>query len=350
MNLDELERARCGDRAAFRALIAIWGDRALRTATLLWDDRARAPQIAADAFVRLWDELPRFHSERPFRPWLMRALLDAAGPTEPGAPEPADQSPLRRCLDALDEQRRAAAVLHLYDGMGATELALMRGTNLGAAAKDLRDALRALAACVGEAGLPAGEDMLRGLLGEAVRGVELPPWFAEETVEPALREPDVPTVRRLVAADARGAWARILEPASVPAWVQAERVRVRGATRLEPGARILARGRLADQRPSRDESLVARAGDDRVLAWVTRSRIRPWPRALELRWTIEVIAAPDGCELVHRLRGVAYPPGPTSRFLRTAYQRVAEDMPAAMHAGIERLARLLEAGTPRTPL
>jgi len=383
VDLDVLERARCGDREAFRTLTAAWGDRALRTAALIIGDRARAEQLVVAAFTRVWRDLPTLHSERPFRPWLMRALLDALPepeareldvPPAPEAPEPEAPTPeallddqhgvpgdqpqahdasngLLACLEQLTPDDRATVVLHLYDQMGATELGLARGANLTVAVRGLRTALRALTACVEASGLGINEQQIAEQLTQMARGSELPPWFADEMLGPRLTEPDRPEVRRLVGLDPADAWARLLDPAGVPAWVQARDVRVRGAARLEPGARISARGRIAGRRPSRDETVIARADASRhTLGWTTRSRIRPWGSAIEFRWLLSVAPASAGCELIHALRGVAFPPGPSGRFLRAAYERVADAMPTSMHAGIEQLAQLLETGARRAPL
>lgn len=369
MDLDVLERARCGSREAFRALVAAWGDRVLRTAVLIIGDRARAERAAVATLRRVWRELPALHSERPFRPMLMRALLealpDAEGDTTPGDADadagtgdavtvdvgtspPPIAGGVRGCIEALGRSERSTIVLHLYDQMGAAELAPVRGTNLGVAARDLRGALRALRSCAETTGGGFDEQRIAAELTEMARGVELPPWFAEE-LEPRLADPDGPTVKRLVAIDPARAWAQIVDPATLPRWVQATDVRVRGAARLEPGARVHADGRIAARRPSRDETLITRA-DDQVLAWTTRSRIKPWPSAIEFRWTLAVLEAAGGCELVHTLRGVSFPPGASSRFLRAAYARAGDAMPTSMHAGIEQLAQLLEAGARRTSI
>lgn len=345
MDLDLLERARAGDRVAFDGLVATWGDRVARTAALLAGRHAAEP-VARTVFVALWRDLPSLHSQRAFRPLLMRAVADAAAGFEP----PVDGSPLRRALDALPIGLRTTVVLHLADGFSQTEIALVRGELLGKTAKALRDGMRALTTAAGAAGLPTKERALRAAMQDEVRGVELPPWFVEDALAGALGEPDGPEVRRLLSADPDAAWSVLRDPAAFAGWLDVEDIRLRGAVILEPGARLTTSGRIAGKRPSRDETMITRAGDDRVLGWTTRSQVRPWPSRIEFRWTLAVVADEHETELVHRLRGVAFPAGLAGRFLRAAYRRVAEDMPQMMHAGVERLAQAIETRARRPSL
>src|SRR6266545_1272756 len=74
----------------------------------------------------------------------------------------------------------------------------------------------------------------------------------------------------------------------LPAWVSAEGAHIRGGGSFHAGARIAARGRIADRRASRDDSLVTRLEPPELLAWTTRSRVPPYPDAIEFRWSLSL--------------------------------------------------------------
>jgi uncharacterized protein YndB with AHSA1/START domain len=207
------------------------------------------------------------------------------------------------------------------------------GTNSLAARAEVRAAMSALTRCMrndarfalSNASVPAVDRRTIERLTDAV-----PDHWLLET-------------RRITTRPPHDAWNVLTDPTVLPAWVSAEGVHVRGGETLHPGAHIAARGRIAEQRRSRDESVITIAEQPRLLAWTTRSYLLPYEGAIEFRWTISIEETPDGCELKHRLRGVAFPSGVWGPAFRRAYARVEGSMQSSMHRGMERLASLVEA-------
>lgn len=73
-----VERARHGDVAAYEVLVRRYQDLAIRGAYLVTGDAAEAEDAAQDAFVKAFDALARFRPDAPFRPWLMRIVVNEA--------------------------------------------------------------------------------------------------------------------------------------------------------------------------------------------------------------------------------------------------------------------------------
>jgi RNA polymerase sigma factor (sigma-70 family) len=73
-----VSRARGGDAAAFGALVTAYQEIVFRTAYLVLGDAAEAEDAAQEAFVRAYGALGRFRDGSPFRPWLLRIVVNAA--------------------------------------------------------------------------------------------------------------------------------------------------------------------------------------------------------------------------------------------------------------------------------
>jgi len=135
-----VERARRGDREAFRVLVETHRDRALGVALRITRSAPEAEEAAQDAFVRAWRALPAFRGESSFGTWLHRIVarqaLDRAGSArarsrreapieagfDPGASEPAalGDALLARRLEALigrlsPPQRAVVTLFYLED-------------------------------------------------------------------------------------------------------------------------------------------------------------------------------------------------------------------------------------------
>ena len=325
MEIDLLERCRAGDRHAFRGLAAFWAEPALRLAFLLSGDRARAEDALRASLLQAWRELPGLHSESAFRPWLMGMVVrEAAG---------GNAASLHPGLAGLEPSLRTELVFKAFLGVPASEVALALGRPRTATIVRLRRALRE----VESAGPP-----LRDTLVAAAWDVDLPQPFLDDHVVPWLERAPVHSVRRLVAADPRTAWAVLCDPNALRSWVEATHLRARASGALRPGARLRARGRIAGRRMSRDETVITRTESEAVIAWTTRARPAGLPGAIEFRWSIELTRTDSGTQMVHRLDGVAFPPGPASSLLRRAWKKAEPSMPAAMHRGFERCAALIE--------
>ena len=75
---DLVARARRGDEAAYEELIHLYQGIAFRTAYLVVGDAADAEEAAQDAFVKAYRALGRFRTGAPFRPWLLRIVVNEA--------------------------------------------------------------------------------------------------------------------------------------------------------------------------------------------------------------------------------------------------------------------------------
>jgi RNA polymerase sigma-70 factor (ECF subfamily) len=73
-----VERARRGDAAAYEALVVGYQQIAFRTAFLVTRSAADAEEAAQDAFVKAFAALERFRRGAPFRPWLLRIVVNEA--------------------------------------------------------------------------------------------------------------------------------------------------------------------------------------------------------------------------------------------------------------------------------
>jgi DNA-directed RNA polymerase specialized sigma24 family protein/uncharacterized protein YndB with AHSA1/START domain len=331
VELDLLEQCRAGDRAAFRALVAFWGAPALRLATTFTNDDERARAALAEALIECWRQLPSLHSDTPFRPFLF-GLVSRAALAHGSA---GGTGRLDRGLDMLEPDSRAAAILHGHGHLSASEVARALGTSTLAAMRATRDGMRSLQASLGFKQNDA--------LSAASSDAHLDRRFFDEVLSPELEDRWLLEVRRIVQRPRHDAWGVLTDPTAIPAWISAARAHVRGGGALHPGGHIAARGRIADRRPSRDESIITLVEPPGLLAWTTRSRITPLHAPIEFRWSVVIDEVTGGSELHHRLRGVAFPHGLVGRFLRGTYDRVAGSMQPSMHRGLERLSSLIEA-------
>lgn len=115
-----IARVLAGERDLFRILVARYGALAQRTA-LLCGAASDADDVVQEAFVAAYQALPRFRTTEPFRPWLLRIVVNRAHNTVRGrrrARELADRAgawfeelvgdePVRQALSA---ERRALLV------------------------------------------------------------------------------------------------------------------------------------------------------------------------------------------------------------------------------------------------
>ncbi len=72
-----IARVGAGERDLYRILVARYGALAQRTA-LLCGAGADADDVVQEAFVAAYAALPRFRSGEPFRPWLLRIVVNRA--------------------------------------------------------------------------------------------------------------------------------------------------------------------------------------------------------------------------------------------------------------------------------
>ena len=70
--------AKEGDQKAFGTLVNQYAGVVRRVARSILGNDFDADDAAQDAFLLAWRNLDRFDPERPFRPWLMRIVVNAA--------------------------------------------------------------------------------------------------------------------------------------------------------------------------------------------------------------------------------------------------------------------------------
>ena len=159
-----------GDRAAFGVLVERYAAQARRVARAVLGDPDDADDAAQDGFLSALVKLGQYDSRRPFGPWLMRIVANAATdrrrrrnvrraePLDPslvgGGPRPdavAAQSELgdrlRAALAELPQRRRTAVVLFDVEGYSHAEIAEILGIPEGTVRSEVfhgRRRLRAL--------------------------------------------------------------------------------------------------------------------------------------------------------------------------------------------------------------
>jgi RNA polymerase sigma-70 factor (ECF subfamily) len=160
-------RAAAGDGDAFGELIERHAASARRVARALLGNDHDADDAAQDGFLAAWRAMDRFDVTRPFRPWLMRIVLNAARDlgrrrvvrdSEPLSPAAADQrrgpehdadrallrSRLAEALGQLTERQRVAVTMFDAEGYAHAEIAEALGVPEGTVRSDVFHARRTL--------------------------------------------------------------------------------------------------------------------------------------------------------------------------------------------------------------
>jgi RNA polymerase sigma factor (sigma-70 family) len=168
-------RAASGDGEAFGTLVERHAARARRVARAALLEPHDADDAVQDALFSAWRAIDRFDPARPFGPWFLRIVVNAAADlrrrrslrrteevpataADPGSsPErDTDRALLREALDkalaTLPERRRIALVLHDAEGYGHDEIATMLNVPVGTIRSDVFHARRAMRAALPELG------------------------------------------------------------------------------------------------------------------------------------------------------------------------------------------------------
>lgn len=137
--------AHAGDRRAFGELVSRYAPQARRLARTILGDPDDADDAAHDGFLAALRHLGRYDPARPFGPWLLRIVANAASdrrrrrrvrqtdPLPPGVatgavgPDEATDlarlnQALREALSQLPERQRAAVVLFDVEGYSHREI------------------------------------------------------------------------------------------------------------------------------------------------------------------------------------------------------------------------------------
>ena len=147
--------ASAGERAAFDELVRLKRERVVRTAFQVTGDLDDALDVAQGVFLKLWQGLDRYDSNRRFDTWLYRVTVNAAidfirgrgpkGSIQPLPDEPTDriaeddpgmearmdlsvlQRAFSRLAAGLAPKQRAAFVLREIEGLETAEVARVMG-------------------------------------------------------------------------------------------------------------------------------------------------------------------------------------------------------------------------------
>jgi len=77
-DLYAIQRLKEGDIAGLEALVMRYQASAVRAAFLITQDEALAEDVVQDTFVRLYHRISHFDPSRPFEPYLLRSVVNAA--------------------------------------------------------------------------------------------------------------------------------------------------------------------------------------------------------------------------------------------------------------------------------
>lgn len=170
---DLVARTLAGERAAFGELVERYAPQARRVARAVLGDPDEADDAAQDGFLSALVKLGQYDARRPFGPWLMRIVANAATdrrrrrqvrrvePLDPGlvggGPRPDAEAVrselgerLRAALAELPPRRRTAVVLFDVEGYSHAEIAGMLGIPEGTVRSEVFHARRRLRALLAD--------------------------------------------------------------------------------------------------------------------------------------------------------------------------------------------------------
>lgn len=153
LDADVIRLAKRGDARAFATLVDHYHPRCIRFAQQMLLSTEDAEEAVQDAFVRVYDALPRFNEELRFDPWLFRILANRcrtargrtrrreavvifSDTTPEQAVAPANDEAVRdelwEYLDALAIEQREAFLLHHVEGLSYDDMATATGVGVSA--------------------------------------------------------------------------------------------------------------------------------------------------------------------------------------------------------------------------
>ena len=164
---DLAQRAARGDSDAYGELVDRHAAAARRLARTVLQNAEDADDAAQEAFLLAWRHIARYDPARPFAPWLMRIVMNAAADlrrkrrvrtteeipvnalSESASPEEDTDrvlfsAQLETALAQLPERQRAAVVLFDAEGYAHADIAEMLGVPEGTVRSDVFHARRAL--------------------------------------------------------------------------------------------------------------------------------------------------------------------------------------------------------------
>ncbi len=162
-SLDVIERARCGDQAAFRQLVEAHELLVRSTVVGMLGDTAEADDVAQEVFIRFYKALKDFRGDAQVGTYLTRIAINLSvnelkrrqrknrwlsvirkERNNPGMEDDSMnpgrqdmQDALRKALQRLEPEFRTVAVLRLIDGYSVKETADILGLPQGTVASRL---------------------------------------------------------------------------------------------------------------------------------------------------------------------------------------------------------------------
>jgi RNA polymerase sigma-70 factor (ECF subfamily) len=157
-DLQAIRRLQRGDIGGLEILVARYQARAVRVAFLITHDELQAEDVVQETFVRLYRKIRQFDPNRPFEPYLLKSVTNAALNStrggkqnislddDPGLVEQllsqaasveseVDYLQLKQqiiaALAGLEPRQRAAVVQRYYLGMSEKEMAAALDTTPG---------------------------------------------------------------------------------------------------------------------------------------------------------------------------------------------------------------------------
>ncbi len=139
-----VSRAKNGDPDAFVELMERHKSAMYRTAVSILHNDADAADAMQDAILKCWQSIGTLRSDRYFKTWLTRILINCCkdiirknGETvylesydgvEPSVQSPSDRQ-VQDCIDALSENHRLIFTLHYVQGFSVKEIAKLLSMN-----------------------------------------------------------------------------------------------------------------------------------------------------------------------------------------------------------------------------
>jgi RNA polymerase sigma-70 factor (ECF subfamily) len=162
-----VQRAQEGFLDAYTELATRHGVLAYRVALRMVGNREDAEDIAQDALVAAWQQLPRFKAESSFSTWLYRIvsrlaltrisktkptgsadLLDEADDAAAGPARTAERNlaidAVTQAVTSLPPAQRVVVVLHHFEGLSYADIARITGSTVPAVRSHLHRARRTL--------------------------------------------------------------------------------------------------------------------------------------------------------------------------------------------------------------